>query len=184
MSLKEIWADQVPEWFAKFNPPTIADGKVFRPVFARYQVPNPDNGAAPTMIAPGKIIVYGLFTGTHRPGQPGLPLQWRRWRGGEDPTPQFTIEQRWKMHGGVGALTQPTGDEMALGDAQGGRPRRGIDPGGRRPDLPSTSTAAGASGRVDLLVTRHWGAHRPGGNPRRIPPERSAGERTWLPGLR
>jgi hypothetical protein len=123
LSLKEIWADQVPEWFAKFNPPTIADGKVFRPVFAQYQVPNPDNGAAPTMIAPGKIIVYGLLAGTHRPGQPGLPLQWRRWRGGEDPTPQFIIEQRWKMHGGVGALTQPVGDEMALGDAQGGRRR-------------------------------------------------------------
>src|SRR5262249_10582999 len=39
LTLKDIWQDLMPEWFAKFNPPTIADGKVLRPVFAQYKVP-------------------------------------------------------------------------------------------------------------------------------------------------
>jgi hypothetical protein len=121
LSLKEIWADRMPEWFAKFNPPTIADGKVFRPVFAQYQVANPDDGAAPSMLTPGKVIVYGL-QGLHRHPQPVRP-QWRRWLGGEDPAPRFTIEQRWRMHGGAGVLTEPVGTEEDLRDAHGGRRR-------------------------------------------------------------
>ena len=159
LSLQEIWSDMAPEWFAKFNPPTIADGKVFRPVFAQYQVPNPDNGAAPTMIAPGKIIVYGLLHGSSGQGRPGHGRQWRRWRGGQDPTPRFTIEQRWRMYGGVGALAQPVSDEVELGDARGGRRRdfagavnprpgevsiraHGDDPTCDRPALPSAPVSA------------------------------------------
>ncbi|MBV9328988.1 MAG: hypothetical protein JO352_35210 [Chloroflexi bacterium] len=41
MSLRELWNDPQPELFAKFNPPTIADGKVFRPAFAQYEIPPP-----------------------------------------------------------------------------------------------------------------------------------------------
>ncbi|WP_190858548.1 hypothetical protein, partial [Actinomadura sp. RB99] len=39
LTLRELWNDPQPELFAKFNPPTIADGKVFRPVFAQYEIP-------------------------------------------------------------------------------------------------------------------------------------------------
>jgi hypothetical protein len=120
LTLEEIWVDLMPEWFAKFNPPTIADGKVFRPVFAQYQLPNPDNGAAPTMLAPGKVIVYGL---AHRRPLPKPWRMWRRWWGGGDPAPRFTIEERWRMHGGSGALTDALGEEMELADSRGGRRR-------------------------------------------------------------
>jgi hypothetical protein len=41
LTLKELWKDPQAELFAKFNPPTIADGKVFRPVFAQYDWPDP-----------------------------------------------------------------------------------------------------------------------------------------------
>jgi hypothetical protein len=41
LTLAELWNDPQPELFAKFNPPTIADGKVFRPVFAQYLIPAP-----------------------------------------------------------------------------------------------------------------------------------------------
>jgi LGFP repeat/PAN domain len=45
MSLNEIWRDDDPIGFAKFNPPTIGGGKVFRPTFA------------------DKLIVYGEKSG-------------------------------------------------------------------------------------------------------------------------
>jgi hypothetical protein len=52
-TLTELWRDSSAVLFAKFCPPTIADGKVFRPTFA----PNaPDN----SYIGPGKVVVYGL----------------------------------------------------------------------------------------------------------------------------
>lgn len=38
MTLKQIWSDEHSDWFAKFNPPTIADGKVLRAVFAQYDL--------------------------------------------------------------------------------------------------------------------------------------------------
>jgi hypothetical protein len=54
-TLVELWRDSSPVLFAKFCPPTVADGKVFRPTFA----PNgpPPNNA---YIGPGKVLVYGL----------------------------------------------------------------------------------------------------------------------------
>lgn len=42
-TLKELWRDNDNVLFAKFTPPTIADGKVYRPTFS------------------GKVIVYGLL---------------------------------------------------------------------------------------------------------------------------
>jgi hypothetical protein len=58
LTLREIWNDSRLERFAKFNPPTIAGGKVFRPVWPHYQIPG--NGAAPKRIGQGKVVVYGL----------------------------------------------------------------------------------------------------------------------------
>jgi hypothetical protein len=54
-TLVELWRDTSPVMFAKFCPPTIADGKVFRATFAPNG-PEPDN----TYIGPGKVVVYGL----------------------------------------------------------------------------------------------------------------------------
>jgi hypothetical protein len=52
-TLAELWRDPGAVLFAKFCPPTVADGKVFRPSFA----PNgPDNA----YIGPASIVVYGL----------------------------------------------------------------------------------------------------------------------------
>jgi len=44
LTLKELWSDEDDIAFAKFNPPTVAGGKVFRPTFA------------------DKLVVYGLKT--------------------------------------------------------------------------------------------------------------------------
>ena len=60
MTLKELWRDPQLERFAKFNPPTIADGKVFRPVFAKYDSKNQGDAPIPDPRAPGKVVVYGL----------------------------------------------------------------------------------------------------------------------------
>jgi hypothetical protein len=52
-TLIELWRDASPVLYAKFCPPTVAAGKVFRPAFA----PNgPDN----SYIGPGKVVVYGV----------------------------------------------------------------------------------------------------------------------------
>lgn len=52
-TLVELWRDSSPVLFAKFCPPTIADGKVFRSTFAPNAADNSYNG-------PGKVVVYGL----------------------------------------------------------------------------------------------------------------------------
>jgi hypothetical protein len=52
MNLSELFRDDTVPIFAKFNPPTIADGKVFVPTFAR-----PDAGHP---VGLGWLIVYGL----------------------------------------------------------------------------------------------------------------------------
>jgi hypothetical protein len=54
-TLVELWRDSRPALFAKFCPPTIADGKVFRATFAPNG-PEPDNA----YIGPGRVVVYGL----------------------------------------------------------------------------------------------------------------------------
>jgi hypothetical protein len=51
-NLKELWRDDGVPFFAKFNPPTVADGKVFLPTFA-----NPD---ASHKVGIALLIVYGL----------------------------------------------------------------------------------------------------------------------------
>lgn len=54
-TLAELWRapDDLPVLFAKFCPPTIADGKVFRSAFAPNAADNSYSG-------PGKLVVYGL----------------------------------------------------------------------------------------------------------------------------
>ncbi|WP_157429761.1 LGFP repeat-containing protein [Actinomadura oligospora] len=57
--LQELWRDSRNVLYAKFNPPTIAEGKVFRATFA-------PNDAHNNYIGPASVIVYGL---THHPVQ-------------------------------------------------------------------------------------------------------------------
>jgi hypothetical protein len=52
-TLTELWRDSSPVLFSKFNPPTIADGKVFRASFAPNAANNSYNG-------PASVVVYGL----------------------------------------------------------------------------------------------------------------------------
>jgi hypothetical protein len=54
-SLNELWRDDDVPAFAKFNPPTVADGKVFLPTFATPTADFPDGL--------GWLIVYGLKHG-------------------------------------------------------------------------------------------------------------------------
>jgi hypothetical protein len=106
LTLKTIWQDPMPEWFAKFNPPTIADGKVFRPVFAQYgNVPSWEpNQPAPTVLGPGKVIVYG-----EKVKKRGRRLIRRMIvRTAE---PRLTIEEKWHRFGGSGVLTRQVGPE-------------------------------------------------------------------------
>lgn len=116
MTLKQIWSDEHSDWFAKFNPPTIADGKVLRAVFAQYdlapghQIGAPrsptDDLSAPGELRPGKIIIYGLLP---RGKAPRGMLQWRRWIDGGDPAPRWTLAEKRDRHLGSGALVMPTG---------------------------------------------------------------------------
>lgn len=56
-TLVELWRDAGTDvLFAKFCPPTVADGKVFRASFA----PNGADPNAPNYIGPASIVVYGL----------------------------------------------------------------------------------------------------------------------------
>jgi LGFP repeat len=138
------WQDSVPEWFAKFNPPTIADGKVFRPCFAKYEdirtYDAEEKKVIDTGVAPhwrpdtdGKVVVYGLRQ-WKPPERPGL---WELiigliddsfgkiiGRGGvkPGPPPPFSaIEAKWRSYGGI--LAAPAGPERGLGDDRGGRRR-------------------------------------------------------------
>ena len=51
--LTELWRDATPVLYAKFCPPTVAAGKVFRPTFA-------PNASDNSYIGPGKVVVYGV----------------------------------------------------------------------------------------------------------------------------
>jgi hypothetical protein len=65
MTLQELWRDDDDIDFAKFTPPTIGGGKVFRPTFAdQLIVYGPKNAATPAgcyMVAQ----VYANFTGAN-----------------------------------------------------------------------------------------------------------------------
>jgi hypothetical protein len=56
-TLVELWRDTGTDvLFAKFCPPTVADGKVFRATFA----PNTADPNNPQYMGPASIVVYGL----------------------------------------------------------------------------------------------------------------------------
>jgi uncharacterized protein with LGFP repeats len=67
------------------------------------------------------VIIYGLLPRSSP--NPGQPSQWRRWSGGGESAPRFTIEQRVQAHGGSGALVAPVGEQVQLGDQRGGQRR-------------------------------------------------------------
>jgi hypothetical protein len=126
-TLRQIWVDEQQEWFAKFNPPTIADGKVFRAVFAQYALaggrhiaehhdpaqPLDDDGSAPLEINPGKLIIYGIHAHGIRP--PHI-RQWRSWIGGGDPAPHMTLREKRNRHLGSGPFVAIASDEQRLPD--------------------------------------------------------------------
>jgi outer membrane protein assembly factor BamB len=51
-NFSELWRDEEVPWFSKFNPPTVADGKVFLPTFAKPDADHKDGM--------GLLIVYSL----------------------------------------------------------------------------------------------------------------------------
>jgi hypothetical protein len=118
LTLKQIWQDKTPEWFAKFNPPTIADGKVFRPVFAQYgNAPTWAAGQpAPTVLGPGKVVVYGDMTtkkgAEKKPGARGAKAASAPPAAAEPP--RLTIKEKWQRFGGSGVLTKQVGRETKI----------------------------------------------------------------------
>jgi hypothetical protein len=122
LTLKEIWNDPELERFAKFNPPTIADGKVFRPVWAHYSVMDTQpvgQNPAPTPLSQGKVVVYGLSDQGHMASR--LQAQPRHLGGGWDPARRYTIRELLARLGGAGVLAMPLGEEVELRDERRGR---------------------------------------------------------------
>jgi hypothetical protein len=119
-TLDQLWSDDSAESFAKFCPPTIADGKVIRATFAsdvHYGIP-------------GKVIVYGLNSPQFVPipipiprpipvGDPPQDL------GTQVPSatvrPQYIENSYWQHGGPHGILGLPIGEEQQIGDVAGGR---------------------------------------------------------------
>jgi hypothetical protein len=98
-SLTQIWVDDSQQSFAKFNPPMIADGKVYRATFAS----DVHHGVY------GKIIVYGLHPFTPSPVQPQIP---------DGQTARNPIDEAyWQRGGQLGMLGLPVSEEQ---DAAGG----------------------------------------------------------------
>jgi hypothetical protein len=101
VTLTELWRDSSPVSFAKFCPPTIADGKVFRATFSsevRFGVL-------------GKVIVYGLRRAGHMEHASVATAGGR-----------LTIEQKYAWHGAARAtIGTPTSEERDVGDRASGR---------------------------------------------------------------
>jgi LGFP repeat-containing protein len=124
-TLVQLWADESAISFAKFCPPTIADGKVIRATFAS----DVHHGI------PGKFIVYGHRTLIHPPITMATPSPLPPREGGAEvsadaraATPSATavrhaaIEEAYWAHGGPhGTLGVPVGEEQSIGDSSGGR---------------------------------------------------------------
>src|SRR6185437_2899167 len=110
LTLQQLWQDTTPERFAKFNPPTIADGKVFRPVFAQYDNAPPfaPPSPAPNVVGPGKVIIYGDKTAAGKSA---------RQRATKIPGPvgmRMTIKEKLERFGGGGVLAKPIGRETKV----------------------------------------------------------------------
>jgi outer membrane protein assembly factor BamB len=93
LTLAVLWRDDSPISFAKFTPPTIADGRVYRATFA------------------DQLVVYGV-----RPGMERAATRVPSRAGGAalEPAIRRTIAQKYKDHGGpTGMLGVPTGPEAA-----------------------------------------------------------------------
>jgi hypothetical protein len=118
LTLQEIWHDPEdvsnPSWFAKFNPPTVTHGRVFRPCFAQYHAPPapPPAGEAPTVVSGGKVIVYGISIHLNLPHHK---------RSRPPPDESASIEAKWRSHRGSAIMRQPDGPEYPLADGRGRR---------------------------------------------------------------
>ncbi len=97
-----LWSDEDQISFAKFTPPTIADGKVYRATFAN------------------QVIIYGLLPSAIGPTAAPQPTAVVA----SSPTPCYSIDQKYQNFGGVyGILGSPITSEMPIGDSVGGRSR-------------------------------------------------------------
>jgi hypothetical protein len=133
-TLVQRWSDDSAISFAKFCPPTIANGKVIRATFAS----DVHHGV------PGKVVVYGLRTRpTPIPTPMVEPAPGPIPPSGPDPSPggratasaatrQATLSATalrhpaidrayWAHNGPHGTLGTPVGEEQSIGDAAGGR---------------------------------------------------------------
>ncbi len=106
-NLKLLYTDPEPVMYTKFCPPTVADGKVFRPTGA------------------DQIVVYGAL---HRrfdvAGLHDAKALYAAAKIPED-APRLSIAQKYQNYGGGrGQLGQPIGGELNLNDPAGGKVQR------------------------------------------------------------
>lgn len=155
-TLKMLWQDYSPVAFAKFVPPTIAGGKVFRATFSSHVEFNPP-------VLAGKLVVYGLLSKGHKLSKSGAA--------NASATP---IEDVWRARSGAsGPLGVPLGKEKPLDDTRKGRSREfrltrraPLGPSSMRspePDYGSTCHHPSAGVEVTVDSSIYWsettGAH-------------------------
>ncbi len=131
VTLRQIWQDNENYLFAKFVPPTVADGKVFRATFTA------------DIAVPAQLVVYGLTSnGTHA-GSHTMPAQ--------NPSEPSPIEQKYLNLGGFPG--KATSDEMPVGDNAGGRVRHYSDTVTAVPGFASLKLPSGV--RLPPAATTH-----------------------------
>jgi uncharacterized protein with LGFP repeats len=109
--LTEIWRDDDPVAFAKFNPPLAVAGHVIRPTFADQVIVYAlDNGQTPSRSA-----------SLRQPLQPALA---ETSGAASAPLPCYSIDEKVRVLGeSTGILGKALSDDADLGDAAGGRVR-------------------------------------------------------------
>jgi uncharacterized protein with LGFP repeats len=160
-TLGQLWFDDGGYQFAKFTPPTIADGKVFRATFS------------------GKVVVYGLLQG-RRPQH-----WWNRWINAllppkvapapPQPGEKAAVEAKYRLAGGKnGLLGTPASEPQPTYDAAGSwyQDFRGVvlgpppsivsvrpTPGYKIPTCSHFQSGSGTSVKSSIYWTRKTGAH-------------------------
>jgi hypothetical protein len=126
-TLKMLWADASQETYAKFTPPTIADGRVYRATFdsnvhhgvmGKFIAYGLLSGAAPAEVASRTMVIPTTAATAAAPAPaPGST----RLVSGSSALPDLIADVYWRTGGPHGELGEAVGDPQAIGDAAGGR---------------------------------------------------------------
>jgi hypothetical protein len=139
--LTELWRDDDPVAFAKFNPPLAVAGHVIRPTFA-------DRVIVYAQDAPGAGQAAGKFAFRRQPVQPLLDVR-------AAPLPCYSIAEKIQVLGGAtGILGRAMSEEINLQDGAGGKVRyfAGVETLGATCDAPEELEVS------PVLTAIYWSA--------------------------